>query len=93
MQLSAGIKGRHALGRYVHQWIAITARTALLDVYAHQANENGGFAQQSAVLWAGLARSGDEDGVWSGRGDLNARPPAPKEAKSAPGALSSFANS
>src|SRR5579859_2917058 len=30
--------------------------------------------------------------VWSGRGDLNARPPAPKGAKSVPGGLSVFAN-
>jgi len=30
---------------------------------------------------------------WSGRGDLNARPPAPKRAKSVPGGLSIFANS
>ncbi len=31
--------------------------------------------------------------VWSGRGDLNARPPAPKGAKLLPGGLSAFANS
>ena len=29
---------------------------------------------------------------WSGRGDSNAQPPAPKGAKSAPGGLSGFAN-
>ena len=50
-------------------------------------------------------RTGESDGastdqllwnlqeVWSGRGDLNARPPAPKGAKSAPGGLSVLANS